>query len=80
MNDSRKVILSSIGILSVVSLVATFSIDFLSGTAFSRELYILIDTVNAQTKNIESIARFDKEHPVAGSGDFLSDALFGQML
>ena len=76
MNNSRKVILSSIGIFSVVSLVATLSINLLSGAAFSRETYILIDTVNARTKNIKSIARFDKEHLVGGSGDFLIAAAF----
>lgn len=66
MSDRKKLIVSSIGILTIVSLiVAALTIKLLYDTAVNLEKDRLVDVVRSHARIIESIAGFDKEAHVS---------------
>jgi PAS domain S-box-containing protein len=66
MSDRKKLIVSSVGILTIVSLiVAALTIKLLYDTAFNLERDRLVDLVRSHARIIESIAGFDNEAHVS---------------
>lgn len=69
MNDREKVLLSSIGIISITAaLVTAVSIIFLYRAAFDQERERLLQVVKVQERIIEAMAAFDAEHSPAYPG------------